>query len=59
MIHPFLLLENINKDKTGISPPFTIVIISPVPFIALSSPFWKDEERLKNKSCNARLVVKP
>ena len=39
MIHPFLLLENINKDKTGISHPFTIVIISPVPFIALSSPF--------------------
>lgn len=39
MIHPFLLLENINKDKTGISHPFTIVIISPAPFIALSSPF--------------------
>ena len=53
MIHPFLLLENINRDKTGISHPFTIVIISPAPFIALSSPFhnpfpiyrkeyWKD-----------------
>ena len=36
-------------------------LLSPIshPFIALSSPFWKDEERLKNKSCNARLVVKP
>lgn len=39
MIHPFLLLENINRDKTGISHPFTIVIISPAPFIALSRPF--------------------
>ena len=39
MIHPFLLLENINRDKTGISHPFTIVIISPAPFVALSSPF--------------------
>ena len=39
MIHPFLLLENINRDKIGISPPFTIVIISLGPFLFLSSSF--------------------
>ena len=59
MIHPFLLLENINKDKTGISHPFTIVIISPVPFITLSSPFPIIRVTVDLRGCNARERLLP
>ena len=38
-------------DKTGISHPFTIVIISPIPFIALSSPFHNPLPLYRKERC--------